>query len=488
MQVDKNLLDALIDTETLYQEAPCGYVSLLPDGTIIKLNNTLLTWLNYTTKSLLYKKKFSDLLSKGGKVHFEMFFKPMITVRGHIKELSYEILKKDGSVLPVLLSAKAMKDALGSVMAINMAVYDITDRKSYEVELLKAKKTAEDEKRTFQFLADLIPEMIWTANADGDIDYVNQRFVQYFNLPERNFNLSSVASRIFKEDRKKFLNAWRESIRAGTDLHIEIRLDNYQGNSEWHLIKAVPYINQDGLVTKWFGSCISTEEHIMALKAKDDFISIASHELKTPITSLKGTLQLMDKIKNNHPDPLLHKMIDRANRNVNKTISLIDDLLNVSRINEGQLYLNKKRSVIFDLINDCCSHIKYETGYDILIEGDSSIEADIDEGRIEQVIINFINNAIKYAPESKLIEVGYEKNGQHVKIEVTDKGPGISPEKLFHLFERYYQVKNNSSGNAGLGLGLYICAEIIKKHNGKIGVKSELGKGSTFWFTLPANM
>jgi signal transduction histidine kinase len=417
-----------------------------------------------------------------------MFFKPMINVNGHVKELSYEILKKDGTTLPVLISAKAMKDAAGIILAINMVVYDITDRKSYEAELLKAKKTAEEEKKTFQFLADLIPEMTWTATADGEIHYVNQRFVQYFNLPEKNFNLSLILLKIHAEDRKKFIEAWIESLKTGTDLHIEIRLNNYLNKIEWHLIKAMPYINDDGHITKWFGSCINTEQHAIALKAKDDFISIASHELKTPITSLKGTLQLMDKMKNNHPDPAMHKMIERANRNVNKTISLINDLLNVSRINEGQLHLNKKPAIIADLINECCSHIKYETGYDILVEGDSSIELDIDEGRIEQVIINFVNNAIKYAPESKVIYVNYKKNAQKIKISVTDKGPGISSEKLPHLFERYYQVDNAHSGNSGLGLGLYICAEIIKKHNGEIGVESELGKGSTFWFTLPVEM
>jgi two-component system CheB/CheR fusion protein len=196
----------------------------------------------------------------------------------------------------------------------------------------------------------------------------------------------------------------------------------------------------------------------------------------------------MDKMKNNHPDQLMHKMIDRANRNVNKTISLIDDLLNVSRINAGQLHLNKKKTAIADLITECCSHFKHETGYDILIEGDSPIELDIDEGRIEQVIINFVNNAIKYAPESKEIQVSYKKNGQKIKISVTDKGPGILPEKLPYLFERYYQVENTHGGNSGLGLGLYICSEIIKKHNGDIGVESEPGKGSTFWFTLPAEV
>ena len=110
----------------------------------------------------------------------------MVTMHGSVKELSYEILKKDGSLLPVLLGASTVKDADGQLRAINAVITDNTDRKKYEAELLLARRQAEQEKITFQYLSDLIPEMIWTADAEGRIDYVNERFSQYFGLKERN--------------------------------------------------------------------------------------------------------------------------------------------------------------------------------------------------------------------------------------------------------------------------------------------------------------
>jgi len=113
------------------------------------------------------------------------------------------------------------------------------------------------------------------------------------------------------------------------------------------------------------------------------------------------------------------------------------------------------------------------------------VEVCADPTRIEHIVINFITNAIKYAPESKEILVCIEKINGMAKVSVSDKGPGIPPEKLLFLFDRYYRVNNSGSQYTGLGLGLYICAEIIKAHNGDIGVDSELGIGSTFWFSLP---
>ncbi len=125
--------------------------------------------------------------------------------------------------------------------------------------------------------------------------------------------------------------------------------------------------------------------------------------------------------------------------------------------------------------------------YNIITKGDLDIEVDADAVRIEQVIVNFVNNAIKYASTSKEIIINIEKIDDQLKVTVLDKGQGIEKEKLPYLFDRYYQVENsgNSYRGLGLGLGLYICAEIIKKHHGKIGVDSKLGKGSAFWFTLP---
>jgi PAS domain S-box-containing protein len=483
--INKELLASLIDAEALYHNAPCGYVSFIPDGTVVKINQTLLTWLGYTAEEVLYQKKFPNFITRGGNIHFEMFFRPMLGVSGSVKELSYELVTKDGFAFPVLLGAVTVKDEKGSIMAINAILTDNTDRKRYEKEILQAKRFAEAEKKTFQFLADLIPEMIWTATPDGKIDYVNQRFIQYFNLPDKNFSLNTILSKIYAEDRKKFIVTWTNKIRSGEDLFIELQLENGQNEFEWHLVKANAYVNEENQLVKWFGSCSNINDHRRALKQKDEFISIASHELKTPVTSLMATLQLLDRIKSAPSPKMLPGLIEQANRNVKKVNVLIADLLNVSQMNEGQLHLNKSWFNMSELIGGCCQHVRMGGKYELMTSGDEQLQVFADEGRIEQVVINLVNNAVKYAPDSKRITVALEQTGQELKVSVTDEGPGITAEKIPHLFDRYYRVDSAGSKYSGLGLGLYICSEIIKKHQGRIGVNSLPGKGSTFWFTLP---
>ena len=123
--------------------------------------------------------------------------------------------------------------------------------------------------------------------------------------------------------------------------------------------------------------------------------------------------------------------------------------------------------------------------HNLVFGGDRDLEIHADEHRIDQVVVNFVNNAVKYAPDSKDICLNVEKIGNMAKISVKDTGPGIAPDKIPHLFSRYYRADYSGSQYSGLGLGLYISAEIVKRHGGEIGVDSELGKGSTFWFKLP---
>lgn len=479
------MIESLIDTEALYQHAPCGYVSFLPDGKIIKINQTLLEWLKQTEEDVVFKKRFSDLISKGGNMHFEMFFRPMINVYGKVKELSYELIDKSGVSFPVLLSATTIKDVAGKVLAINAALYDITDRKKFEKELVLAKKQADNEKRRFNFLADLIPEIIWTADPTGKIDYVNERFYQYFEVQKRTAYLNKLLLNIHSEDRKQFITSWHECFLVGREMHITVRLENPQKAFEWHLVKGAPYRDEYGTVVKWFGSCFNIDEHVKALQKKDEFINIASHELKTPVTSLKASLQMLSRFKSNASSEMLPKLIDQANRNAEKVTSLIADLLNASQMTQGQLHLNKSIFYFSKILEDCCSHVSLGSSHEVVFEGDLSLNFFGDEHRISQVVTNFVNNAVKYAPQSKTINIRIEKCKESIKVSVTDQGPGIPKEMQEQLFNRYYRVDNGQSQVSGLGLGLYISAEIIKKHQGEIGVDSTPGKGACFWFTLP---
>lgn len=217
---------------------------------------------------------------------------------------------------------------------------------------------------------------------------------------------------------------------------------------------------------------------------KDAFLSVASHELKTPLTSLTASLQLLDRLQPDKTTPF-GKMLAQANRSLQKLNRLVTDLLNVRRIATGNLPLNRSRFRIGQLIEDCCAHIHLEGRYQIQLEGKKELEVFADEQKIEQVIVNLVNNAIKYAPTSYHIYISLSCQDHRARVSVRDEGPGIPADKLPHIFERYYRSENQRT--SGLGLGLYIISEIIRQHGGELGVESEIGKGSSFWFTLPLN-
>jgi signal transduction histidine kinase len=223
------------------------------------------------------------------------------------------------------------------------------------------------------------------------------------------------------------------------------------------------------------------------ISKKDEFMSIASHELKTPITSLKASLQLVERMvdKDDTLEPII-PFIQKASKQVNKLTDIIHDLLDVTRIQAGKLELNKTDFNMTDIINECTDQCQAEDDrHKIQIEADRVLMVNADKNRIDQVINNFLTNAIKYSPDSTVINVKAEKlDDGSVKVSITDYGIGIAEDKTEHIFDRFYRVENTSQNYSGIGLGLYISSEIIKRHQGQIGVNSTLGKGSTFWFSI----
>jgi PAS domain S-box-containing protein len=222
-------------------------------------------------------------------------------------------------------------------------------------------------------------------------------------------------------------------------------------------------------------------------KQKEEFIGVASHELKTPMTSLKVTLQLLNKMlnKENVGSEGLRRLANGAEKSTGKLTHLIADLLNTTKIEQGQLALNQTTFPVSDIMDCCCSQIELEGLFLLKYVGDHSIMLYADQQKIEQVVINLVNNAMKYAPDSLVVAIKVERLDSSVKITVIDEGPGISPEHINQLFDRYFRVGHKKIQTSGLGLGLYISAEIIRRHGGHIGVESKLGEGSAFWFTLP---
>ncbi len=228
-----------------------------------------------------------------------------------------------------------------------------------------------------------------------------------------------------------------------------------------------------------------------AIQVRDEFLSIASHELRTPLTPLKLQLQNMSRqvrkgnIVIDKPEQVL-RIVENSDKQVDRLITLIDDLLDVSRISAGKLTLNSEvfnlGEMVEEVINHYTSQIK-DAHEMVHLDIDRNIMCSADRVRMEQVVINFLTNAVKYAP-GKPIHVKLSRNGNKAHLEVRDEGEGISIENQARIFDRFERVRDKNN-IGGLGLGLYICRQIIEAHQGEISVKSAPGKGSTFIVEIP---
>ncbi len=252
-------------------------------------------------------------------------------------------------------------------------------------------------------------------------------------------------------------------------------------------INAATLRDDEGKITGGVCTFMDVTNRRKIAQQKDEFISVASHELKTPLTSLKASMQLLTRLFGSDPESKkLPGLIEMANKNLSKIVQLTEDLMNVAKLQHGQLVLNKTVFDLAEMVNECCENLTIGGSHKLVIQGDKTLRICADRLRIDQVMINLVNNAIKYAPDSAEIIVHIEQLTAAVKVSVQDFGIGIPPEKLRHLFDRYYRADPSGIQFSGLGLGLYISHEIIERHGGQMGVVSTVGQGSTFWFTLPA--
>jgi signal transduction histidine kinase len=220
-------------------------------------------------------------------------------------------------------------------------------------------------------------------------------------------------------------------------------------------------------------------------RKKDEFISIASHELKTPLTAVKTYMQFQKrKLEKNQDQENLY-FVEKVNEQVGRMQRLIEDLLDVSRIKMGRLTYNKEKISIEDLLEKVIVDFQLsQDSHSIIRKGSADAMVFVDPARISQVLYNLLNNALKYSPGGNKILIRVKQNDEEVEISVKDFGIGIPLNATKKIFDRFYRVENKN-GASGFGIGLFIASEIISNHGGRIWVKSSPGKGSTFFIALP---
>ncbi len=366
----------------------------------------------------------------------------------------------------------------GVVNAIMVLAIDVTDK-------IKARRSIEEVEERIRMSVEAADIGTFDVDLVNNITKSSDRFKQIFGF-DKEATQADYVSAIHPDDQEIRTNAYKTATEnLGNKLFYEARIIHPDQTIHWMRAQGKIFYDEALKPVRILGTVLDITQVKRLERQKDDFISIASHELKTPITSLKASLQLLDRMKDNPTQGMFQKLIDQSNRSMQKVSSLIDKLLSVGRANDPQMKLHKTTFIIADLLKNCCSHIRIGDKYILNVMGDETLQVNADEHATDQVVVNLVNNAVKYAPDSVNIDMTIEKIGDMAKVSIKDYGPGIPEAKQPHLFDRYYQADATGFQNSGLGLGLYISAEIIKRHQGKIGVESKLGEGSTFWFTLP---
>lgn len=340
---------------------------------------------------------------------------------------------------------------------------------------------AENESR-IRFLLNALPQQVWTADSAGLLDYVNQVVCDDFG-----FDVATVIGHgwqkfVHPDDLAESLEKWSNALETGCEYVTEFRLLFQDGNYRWFLSRAIPLI-ENGKLLLWIGTNTNIELQKSNEQRKDEFISIASHELKTPLTSIKAFNQLIQRKNQEHA---LDGFILKSAQNIARLERLIKDLLDVTKINAGKINYELEPFDFRKMLIETIENVQLTApDHTIILENSVEISCLGDRYRLEQVVHNFLTNAVKYSPDGQKIIVKSTLEENDLIVSVQDFGIGIAEKDRKRLFERYYRVGDNAMRFEGLGLGLFISSEILRRHQGNFWIESEPGYGSTFFFRLP---
>ncbi|MBD2205968.1 PAS domain S-box protein [Calothrix sp. FACHB-1219] len=396
-----------------------------------------------------------------------------------------------------------IRNSAGQVVQILCISRDITDDKNAEAALRQSEVR-------YRYLAETIPHLVWTCDAQGECDYVNQRLCEYTGLTFEQALGFGWLSAVHPEDLELSEKMWVNAVKNSSFYQYEYRFRRYaDGSYRWHLILALPLKNEQGHVVKWFGTCTdihdqkeleierdrilqleqeARNEAEKANRIKDEFLAVLSHELRSPLNPILGWTKLLQSGKLD--DSKITEALATIERNAKLQTQLIDDLLDIARILRGKLSLNAEPVNLAYVIEAAIETVRTAAvAKSILIHPvlPNIGQVSGDAARLQQIIWNLLSNAIKFTPSGGRVDIWLEKVGKQAQITVADTGKGINPEFLPYIFESFRQEDVSVTRKyGGLGLGLAIVRHLIEAHGGTVSANSPgEGQGATFTVTLP---
>jgi PAS domain S-box-containing protein len=483
-ELEQRVLERTAELSDLYNNAPCGYHSLDSDGVFERINDTELAWLGYTRDEIVGKVKFRDLLTPASAQIFDREFADFEAGNG-VNNLEFEMVRKDGTIMPVLLSATASLDPEGRYLISRSTIIDHTERKQTEAELLESEEK-------FRRFSDAAFEAI-VLHENGVVLDANNQYAEMFGytreeiLGKQSIPLT-VAPEAIEDMREKIAAGSAgpyESIglrRDGTRFPMEIRIREMDYKGRRVRMAAVMNITERKRAEE------ALQQRTVQLEASNKeleaFSYSVSHDLRAPLRAMDGFSRiLLDEYAPDLPNEA-QRYLGLVRDNARQMGSLIDHLLAFSRLGRQQL---KKESVALgDLVQAVLVDLKTEQeGRKVEVVIGDLPACQADPTLMRQVFANLLGNALKFTKtrEPAIIEIGCNNQADEPVYFVKDNGVGFDMKyanKLFGVFQRLHRAEDYE----GTGVGLATVQRIILRHGGRIWAESELDKGTTFYFTI----
>ena len=365
---------------------------------------------------------------------------------------------------------------------IQFRIREVGERKRSQDALREAE-------RRLRFVLDAMPQKVFTAKPTGELDYLNQQWVQYSGCTAEDLAGSGAMRTVHSSDLDASRSAWQRSMETGEPFLCLQRLRRSDGEYRWHSSRAVAMRDASGSILMWVGSATDIHDIVEESRQKDEFMATLAHELRNPLAPMRNVVEILKHANGN--EELLRKARETLARQLGHLVRLVDDLLDANRISRGVLDLRVEEvelATVIDHAVEACRPAIERGQHEVKVKlPERRILLRADPVRLAQVFGNLIDNAAKYSEPGGRITIDAELQGEHVLVAVRDTGIGISPDMLLKVFDMFAQVDRSSdSAHGGLGIGLALVRQLVEMHGGTVEAKSDgLGRGSEFVVRLP---
>ena len=462
-------------------------------GTITYLSPSTTRMIGFLPEDLIGKRALSRMVYPADKEAAERLWARLIEEPGKSHSLEYRTKRKDGSFLWVEVVGLNLLHEPG-IEAIVGSYRDITERKEMEQEIARAKEQLD-------IILQNVADGIMLVDSNDRLIYANDVIVRWNGFPSLAALLAAQQDNQWhRHNEFTVWDEWGRPIPASERPTAQAlqgkpanALVQYQvkatGKVYWHLTRAQPVFDDRGQVQFVIIVYTDLTGQKELEQRKDHFISMASHELKTPLTVLRVYTQLLLEVCKAEGRQDIAPYLSKMNDQITRLTNLVVDLLDISKMQAGQIEMAREVVNMESLAREVVESLQTTTGHRLLIEGEAPGTISGDRERLAQVLIILLNNAIKYSPraDTVILRLARSEEEHTLTVAVQDFGIGIGKEHQGRLFERFYRVLSKQDKTfPGMGIGLYIAHEIIQRHCGKMWVESAEGSGSTFFFSLPA--